>query len=164
MVERESLTVERLETDAASLTLSREAAAARTELAQLEDSSKASREAIAAQWKLLEEERARIATLLENDRQAYAGALHKERESAAAAFAAAEASHAEGAAAMRQQLVEAAAATDKALVKASTAQASTMAHERELAELRVSLSSSQKQQEATVVALSEAVSVAPLPN
>lgn len=142
LAQREQLAAERLQMDATSLTLSREAAAARTELGQMEESARLSREAMAAQWKALEDERTAIAALLERDRQAYADALHRERESAAKAFAAAEASHVDVAATLRQQLAQA------------TMDASAVGS------LRLALASEKEQHEAAVAALNDARSKA----
>ena len=131
-------------------------AAARTELAQVEESARVTRDALSAQWKALEAERATVAALLEKDRQAYAEALHNERASAAAAYAAAEASHAEGTTALRQQLSEATAAIEVSMGQVAAAQASERAHEQEAGGLRVSLSTLQDKQAATQTALDEA--------
>ena len=153
LAERVQLKGERLEMDALSLTLSREAAAARTELAQVEDQSRIAHESLAAQWKALEAERLAIGALLEKDRAAYAEALHKERESAAAAFAAAEASHSEGTSALRQHLAEALASAKEEAENSSLARASQSALDQEAGKMKLQLTAAAEEHDATVAEL-----------
>jgi hypothetical protein len=122
--QREQLARERLQLDAAALTMSRETAAARAELSQLEESTRVARDGLMEDRRAMQAERAAVQALLENDRTAYAEALQRERESAASTAAAVEQSHAAVAASLRQQLADASAQLEAAtLVKADAVRA-----------------------------------------
>ena len=105
--QREQLSQERLQLNASSQALTRESAAARAELMQLEESARLTREGLLLDRRAIDEERAAIQALLERDRSDYADALKREREAAAQAAANVEEAHAAATGTLRRQLVAA---------------------------------------------------------
>ena len=85
--EQQELARSRLQLDADAAAITREAAAARLELANCEAATQATYKALAAAWSELEAERLEVHALMERDRSAYADALQAERIAAAAAAA-----------------------------------------------------------------------------
>jgi hypothetical protein len=113
--EQSELARSRLQLDADAAAITREAAAARLELANCEAATQATYKALAAAWSELEAERLEVHALMERDRSAYADALQAERIAAAAAAASVSGSYAQQIEKLHELLAVAEAARQEGL-------------------------------------------------